>query len=660
MKKIYSIIAITTVTILIISSLTPILSASCIKSSDLTINSEEFASCMEVRKYILVDNEEFTNYETENGSIVRFRINITYHDVDGEAVGNEPNGYILKNIVITDILPKGLIYRNNATREADDISNDNRVIEWNLTDEVALTELEDSHPDTYTLEFDVEVSKEGTLKNKVEVNAIESCYDLPRYNESEAILTVTTTETYNLNIDITGQGTVTKYPDNYNYLQGEEVTLEAIENTGWVFDHWEGAEIDGSTDKTETITMNSDKNLKVYFIEIETPKYTLETNTVGQGIITKNPNKTEYFQGSEVVLTAIPKEGWVFECWSGDISGNENVKSITINENKTVTAHFKENGSIEKPTVEIKKPKKHISYFYNIPIGFRLRAKKTKIIGPITIKAKADSDVGIEKVEFYINGKLKHTDKNFPYRWTWWIKPIDLTDSYNVTVVAYDKEGNKNSDQITVHRERPKFLLSKIAIIGKIIFGDDWDINDDNFWDDIDKDKLKKFVLIAGGVLAAGSIIRLLRNRGDETEPEETDPDKTDPDDPDNKNANEKPVAKISGPYEGETDQKISFDASDSYDPNGDSMTYKWDFGDGNTAYGEKVTHIYKKPGKYTIKLTIEDTHGSTETEKRTIEIIDKDKSKEEDTTFWYIVTGLSTGLLATLGTLYFRRRYFV
>ncbi len=194
-------------------------------------------------------------------------------------------------------------------------------------------------------------------------------------------------------------------------------------------------------------------------------EYTLNVETTGEGKVIRTPEKNKYRANEEVTIKAIPEENWKFYQWSGELSGNESIKSIIMDENKTITAHFTKNNSIENPKVNITKPKKQFSYFYNIPIGVKIF--QTKIVGPITIKTKVESENEIEKVEFYIDGKLKHTDEEHPYQWTWWFKPIDLVDIYDIKVVAYDTQGNNNSDNITVHRERPKLLLSGLAKIIK-------------------------------------------------------------------------------------------------------------------------------------------------------------------------------------------------
>ena len=73
---------------------------------------------------------------------------------------------------------------------------------------------------------------------------------------------------------------------------------------------------------------------------------------------------------------------------------------------------------------------------------------------------------------------------------------------------------------------------------------------------------------------------------------------------------NASPVAVIGGNLEAKSYgaySAIVFDATGSYDPDGDPLIFAWDFGDGNKAYGPKVTHRFKKPGTYTVKLRVDD-----------------------------------------------------
>lgn len=67
--------------------------------------------------------------------------------------------------------------------------------------------------------------------------------------------------------------------------------------------------------------------------------YTLTVSSEN-GVVQKIPDLSEYESGTVVSLTATPNEGFIFNNWSGDISGSENPVNITMDNNKTVTAIF--------------------------------------------------------------------------------------------------------------------------------------------------------------------------------------------------------------------------------------------------------------------------------------------------------------------------------
>lgn len=71
---------------------------------------------------------------------------------------------------------------------------------------------------------------------------------------------------------------------------------------------------------------------------------------------------------------------------------------------------------------------------------------------------------------------------------------------------------------------------------------------------------------------------------------------------------NNPPVADAGGPYTAGANQNIQFNGSGSSDPDGDVLTYAWNFGDGQTA-GNIVnpTHSYLLLGNYLVTLTVTD-----------------------------------------------------
>jgi hypothetical protein len=62
--------------------------------------------------------------------------------------------------------------------------------------------------------------------------------------------------------------------------------------------------------------------------------------------------------------------------------------------------------------------------------------------------------------------------------------------------------------------------------------------------------------------------------------------------------------------FGGITPVTIEFDGSGSLYPNGTIIQWEWEFGDGSSGSGEKINHIYNKPGTYWVSLRVKDNHG--------------------------------------------------
>ena len=70
---------------------------------------------------------------------------------------------------------------------------------------------------------------------------------------------------------------------------------------------------------------------------------------------------------------------------------------------------------------------------------------------------------------------------------------------------------------------------------------------------------------------------------------------------------NRPPTASAGGPYAGVRNQPITFDGTGSSDPDGDPLTYSWDFGDGATGTGPTPSHAYTSLGVFTVTLVVSD-----------------------------------------------------
>ncbi|MGY4706460.1 PKD domain-containing protein [Candidatus Bipolaricaulota sp. J31] len=86
--------------------------------------------------------------------------------------------------------------------------------------------------------------------------------------------------------------------------------------------------------------------------------------------------------------------------------------------------------------------------------------------------------------------------------------------------------------------------------------------------------------------------------------------------------ANRPPTARFTfSPANPRVGDTVRFDAAASSDPDGTIVQYLWDFGDGATGTGRIVTHTYGTAGTYTVRLTVRDDDGATDTETTTITV---------------------------------------
>jgi PKD repeat protein len=73
------------------------------------------------------------------------------------------------------------------------------------------------------------------------------------------------------------------------------------------------------------------------------------------------------------------------------------------------------------------------------------------------------------------------------------------------------------------------------------------------------------------------------------------------------------PVANFTfSPQGGHAPLDVTFDASESSDPDGTITNYNWNFGDGFTGTGQAIVHRFETEGQYTVRLTVTDNDGKT------------------------------------------------
>jgi uncharacterized repeat protein (TIGR02543 family) len=83
--------------------------------------------------------------------------------------------------------------------------------------------------------------------------------------------------------------------------------------------------------------------LSISFTVADTPSpgpHTLIVNTIGSGTVSKTPNQATYVNGTSVTLLATPSTGYQFAGWSGGATGLLNPLTLTMTNNKNITATF--------------------------------------------------------------------------------------------------------------------------------------------------------------------------------------------------------------------------------------------------------------------------------------------------------------------------------
>jgi len=75
-------------------------------------------------------------------------------------------------------------------------------------------------------------------------------------------------------------------------------------------------------------------------------------------------------------------------------------------------------------------------------------ANNSTVYGIVTIKATANDNVGVVKVEFYIDGQKKGEDTSSPYEYSWNTDTFNFNSQHTIQAKAYDNAGNVGESPI--------------------------------------------------------------------------------------------------------------------------------------------------------------------------------------------------------------------
>lgn len=114
--------------------------------------------------------------------------------------------------------------------------------------------------------------------------------------------------------------------------------------------------VDGEAATTSTFQPYAVTELNLNIGTTDESYYTLTINALpsDSGTVALSPSiaDNQYEHGTSVTLTAQSATGYVFDHWSGDSGGSTNPVTITMDADKSVTAHFNES-SVEQYRLEI-------------------------------------------------------------------------------------------------------------------------------------------------------------------------------------------------------------------------------------------------------------------------------------------------------------------
>ncbi|MCU0245663.1 MAG: hypothetical protein MUC42_03765 [Bryobacter sp.] len=141
--------------------------------------------------------------------------------------------------------------------------------------------------------------------------------------------------------NLTVNGVNVSTPATVYWEAGRSYTIGApspqnSQNTRFVFQSWSQGGAQTQAIVAPAVTTTYTANFVAQGL------LTLNVNPAGAGVIETTPTSPDgYFAlGTRVALFAKANEGWIFERFTGDITGIQSSGAITIDRNRTVTANF--------------------------------------------------------------------------------------------------------------------------------------------------------------------------------------------------------------------------------------------------------------------------------------------------------------------------------
>jgi hypothetical protein len=143
---------------------------------------------------------------------------------------------------------------------------------------------------------------------------------------------------HTLTITSTTGGTTNPASGTYTYPEGSLVNVTTIPNPNYRFERWLLDGSDVGSQNPISILMDSNHTLHAVFTQIT---YQLSIISTAGGTTNPAPGIYTYVNGTQVVITAVPYNGYSFDNWLLDgLKTTQNPITIIMNANHTLEAYF--------------------------------------------------------------------------------------------------------------------------------------------------------------------------------------------------------------------------------------------------------------------------------------------------------------------------------
>ena len=158
-----------------------------------------------------------------------------------------------------------------------------------------------------------------------------------------------------------GNGSVWQSPVAPFYPYGSQARFSGLPAAGSYLAFW-GNAANSTSNPLDFLVTNASPTVTAVFQPLGPSEFALALVPDGRGSASNYPAGNNYSSGASVQLTAVSEPGQAFLGWSGDAIATQNPLTVTMNQNKAITANF-----TKRPSLRVGTPLEGWS-----PDGFRL------------------------------------------------------------------------------------------------------------------------------------------------------------------------------------------------------------------------------------------------------------------------------------------------